>query len=80
TASTLQGQANLKHQGNPRQDTADFSDRSVGNLRADYVLPSTGFTIEGSGIFWPAAGEPGAELIDCSDHRLVWMDLVRSSP
>ena len=80
TASTLQGQANLKHQGNPRQDTADFSDRSVGNLRADYVLPSTGFTIEGSGIFWPAAGEPGAELIDCSDHRLVWVNLVRSSP
>ena len=79
-ASMLQGQANLKQKGNPRQDTADFSDRSVGNLRADYVLPSTGFTIQGSGIFWPAAGQPGADLIDCSDHRLVWVNLVRSSP
>lgn len=75
-ASILQGEANLKHKGNPRQDTADFSDRSVGNLRADYVLPSTGFRIQQCGVFWPVEGEPGAALVDCSDHRLVWMDLI----
>ena len=52
-----------------------------GNLRADYVLPSKGLRILGSGIFWPAAGEPFFYLTDTfpnvptSDHREVWVDL-----
>ncbi len=69
--SQKDGKANLKHKGLPVFDTANFSDRVVGNLRADYVLPS--FKVERSGIFWPKPGEPGSELIGASDHRLVWI-------
>src|SRR5690554_638859 len=47
--------------------------------RADYVLPSrAGITLVNSGVFWPAADEPKAELVSqrmaSSDHRLVWID------
>jgi len=48
--------------------------------RADYVLPSkTGISLIQSGVFWPAPGEPKAELVQnrkaSSDHRLVWIDI-----
>jgi hypothetical protein len=79
-AAKQQGQANLRQQGNARHDTADFSDRSVGNLRADYVLPSSGLKVRDASVFWPLPGSPDFELIDCSDHRLVWMDLDTGSP
>ncbi len=47
-------------------------------MRADYVLPSKfGFTVQDSGVFWPAKGEPFSELVEkresSSDHRLVWV-------
>lgn len=47
------GSANQYHTGDPRFDTADFSDSAPGNLRVDYVLPSANMDIEGAGIFWP---------------------------
>ena len=75
-AAAAQGGANAGHRGNPRFDTADFDDRGPGNLRVDYVLPSVGLEITGAGVFWPAEGEPGADLIDASDHRLVWIDVA----
>lgn len=62
-------------------DTADFSDEEgMGTLRVDYVLPSSNLTVASSGVFWPAAGTPGAELVAVgpavsSDHRLVRVDL-----
>ena len=74
-ASRLQGGANLTHRSDPRFDTADFSDSAPGNLRADYVLPSKRLRILDSAVFWPQQGEPGAELISASDHRLVWVDV-----
>jgi hypothetical protein len=48
--------------------------------RADYVLPSTaGISLIQSGVFWPIADEPKAELVQnrkaSSDHRLVWIDI-----
>lgn len=48
--------------------------------RADYVLPSTtGISLIQSGVFWPVAGEPKANLVEnrkaSSDHRLVWIDI-----
>ncbi len=54
--------------------TADFDE--VGQLRVDYVLPSTGLDVLESGVFWPAADHAmyGA-AISASDHRLVWVDL-----
>lgn len=48
------GTANQSHQGNPAEDTADFSDSAPGNLRVDYVLPSANLPMEDAGIFWPA--------------------------
>ncbi|SIO41488.1 Endonuclease/Exonuclease/phosphatase family protein [Singulisphaera sp. GP187] len=79
-ASRLQGGANQGQHGPADQDTADFDDRAVGNLRADYVLPSKGLHIVGGGVFWPRRDEPLAPLVGMSpvassDHRLVYLDL-----
>lgn len=79
-ASVLQGGANASHDGDPRYDTADFSDRAPGNLRADYVLPSRKIRVLGSGVFWPTQADPLSRLtgvypFPSSDHRLVWVDL-----
>ncbi|TDK25963.1 endonuclease/exonuclease/phosphatase family protein [Luteimonas aestuarii] len=74
-AALATGAANLEHRGAHAHDTGDFSAR-VGNLRVDYALPSVGFSLQGNGVFWPRTGEPGAELVDATDHRLVWVDLA----
>ena len=76
----LQGGINATQAGDPTQDTADFADRDVGNLRLDYVLPSVDLPIEHSGIFWPVAADPQFALVGSypfpvSDHRLVWVDV-----
>jgi hypothetical protein len=78
--SALQGGANLTHQSDPRFDTADFADTAPGNLRADYVLPSSKLLIEDAGVFWPLAADPLFRLVGTfpfpsSDHRLVWVDV-----
>ena len=81
-ASRIQGAANAAQKGNPAEDTADFDDRAVGNLRADYVLPSKDLKVVGSGIFWPETTDPLHRLVQMtpvvasSDHRLVYLDLV----
>ena len=85
-ASRLQAGANRDHKGDPAHDTADFDDRSVGNLRADYVLPSRDLAVVGSGVFWPTADDPLARLVRMtptvasSDHRLVYLDLAITPP
>jgi endonuclease/exonuclease/phosphatase family metal-dependent hydrolase len=75
-AAKLQGGRNLEHRGNPAADTGDFNDEYVGNMRVDYVLPSTGLKTAGCGVFWPAAGQTGHQWVDVSDHRLVWVDII----
>ncbi|HEV7867289.1 MAG TPA: endonuclease/exonuclease/phosphatase family protein [Chthoniobacteraceae bacterium] len=73
----LQGGRNNSHVGNPAYDTADFGDGSVGNLRVDHVLASKkGFTVVGSGVFWPLSTDPTFSLVSASDHRLVYLDLL----
>jgi len=77
--SILQGGANLTHISDPANDTADFSDSTPGNLRADYVLPSKRMRMAGAGVFWPLAADPLFPLVGVfpfpsSDHRLVWID------
>jgi len=74
-AARMQGGVNRQQQGDPSADTADFNDKYTGNLRLDYLLPSTGLDILGCGVFWPAAGEDGEALAGVSDHRLVWLDI-----
>ncbi|MET0977330.1 MAG: endonuclease/exonuclease/phosphatase family protein [Paeniglutamicibacter terrestris] len=63
--------------------TADFGP-STGVLRVDYVLPSVGLPVRDAGVYWPAAGQVGADLVSTwppasSDHRLVWVDIKLKS-
>jgi hypothetical protein len=88
-AAELQGGANDEHRGDPRFDTADFSDLAPGNLRADYVLPRKNLKIVDSAVFWPVQADPLFRLtgvfdaaqwgpvggFPTSDHRLVWVDV-----
>lgn len=67
--------ANDRHRSSPAHDTANFGPRN-GNYRVDYVLPSVGFSVLGSGVFWPAPEQPGAAWLDATDHRMVWVDLA----
>jgi endonuclease/exonuclease/phosphatase family metal-dependent hydrolase len=75
-AARDQGGVNSRQAGDPAADTADFDDRYAGNLRLDYVLPLSGLDVRDCGVFWPAAGQEGHELVTVSDHRLVWLDLA----
>ncbi|MGF1552258.1 MAG: endonuclease/exonuclease/phosphatase family protein [Paracoccaceae bacterium] len=85
-AAEAQGGANAGHATPAERDTADFrDDPAPGNLRVDYLLPSTGFRVLGAGVVWPAPGTPGAGLVGrsggepvSSDHRLVWIDVAPS--
>ena len=72
----VQGKANLKHHGNPAFDTSDFSDRNPGNLRIDYVLPSKNLKVTATGVFWPDSSQATFQLMNASDHRLVWIDII----
>lgn len=76
-AAARDGGVNATHTGPARHDTADFPDANggPGNLRVDYVLPSRTLDVVDAGVFWPAPDEPGAALVGCSDHRLVWLDV-----
>jgi 3-phytase len=77
-AAIVQGGPNESHRGEPRYDTADFSEggNGPGNLRVDYVLPSRTLIVVDSGVFWPASEDPRHEWArDASDHRLVWVDV-----
>lgn len=73
-AAGEQGGANAAHVGDPAHDTGDFDPRT-GNLRVDYVLPSTGFEVVDSGVYWPLPGDDVLGANEASDHRLVWADL-----
>jgi len=69
------GGKNATHCGEHALDTARFSPRGVGNLRVDYVLPSSNLDVLGSGVFWPLDDDPRAAWLTATDHRLVWADL-----
>jgi len=73
-SSAANPQPNAAHRGNPAQDTGEFGGRA-GNLHLDYVLPSVGLPVLDSGVFWPLPGQPGADWVEASDHRLVWLRL-----
>lgn len=78
-AARRDGGSNDEHLSDPAEDTADFSE-PPGNIRADYVLPSRGLRVMGSGVFWPTSDHPlfrltGVYPFPTSDHRLVWLDV-----
>ncbi|MCR9127483.1 MAG: endonuclease/exonuclease/phosphatase family protein [Rhodobacteraceae bacterium] len=56
------------HIGPNRLDTVDWG--APGRLRADYLLPSAGWPVAGSGLIWPPGPNPA------SRHALVWVDLT----
>ncbi|MEO0381396.1 MAG: endonuclease/exonuclease/phosphatase family protein [Pseudomonadota bacterium] len=73
-APNLQDVAPTGHSGT---DTADWDDPVPGDLRADYVLPSTHWRVTGSGVLWPSPDDPMAETVaTASRHHLVWVDLA----
>jgi endonuclease/exonuclease/phosphatase family metal-dependent hydrolase len=79
-ASATQAGVNTTQRSDARYDTADFNDRSAGNLRVDYLLPEKSLTVCGAGVFWPRMQEPASDLVwgsppPSSDHRLVWLDI-----
>ncbi len=71
------GGSNAAHKGDAALDTADWDDATgPGNLRVDYVLPSVGLTVTGSGVFWPESSDPMAAVVaEASRHRMVWVDI-----
>ncbi len=69
------GAANAGHRGDPAEDTGDFGPQ-VGNLRLDYLLPSSNLRAVANGVHWPAPGAPGHTATTASDHRMVWADLI----
>lgn len=76
-AQAAQTGANATQQGNPALDTASWGDKTPGNLRLDYVLPSRDMTVIASGVFWPAPNDPLADIAaQASRHRLVWVDVA----
>ncbi|MFN9606508.1 MAG: endonuclease/exonuclease/phosphatase family protein, partial [Planctomycetota bacterium] len=76
-AAQKSGQANALHRGDSAYDTGDFNDKNPGNLRIDFVLPSSQCRILASGVYWPSAADSpaGNQLAGASDHRLVWVDV-----
>ncbi|TDE38946.1 endonuclease/exonuclease/phosphatase family protein [Antarcticimicrobium sediminis] len=64
------------HHGPDRLDTVDWD--GPGRQRVDYVLPSSDWAVQGTGVLWPGPGAPGhGEVQRASRHRLVWVDLGR---
>lgn len=74
-ASAQDNAADHRHKSFAGHDTAFFGPRN-GSYRVDYVLPSVGLPVQASGVFWPRAGETGADWFDATDHRMVWVDLA----
>ncbi|WP_299408490.1 endonuclease/exonuclease/phosphatase family protein [uncultured Roseobacter sp.] len=59
-------------------DTVDWTDPVPGNLRVDYVLPSSDWRVVDAGVLWPdPETEMGQIAATASRHRLVWVDITR---
>jgi hypothetical protein len=74
-AAEEQGGKNASHIGDPANDTGDFGDSYLGNLRLDYALPSVEMEMLDAQVFWPKPTSSQYGLITHSDHRMVWIDL-----
>jgi hypothetical protein len=68
--NTLLAHPNIQ---NPFDDTptADFRDPKPGDLRVDYLLPSTGWRVVGHGL---------VAAPDASRHSLLWVDITPLDP
>ncbi|WP_298851150.1 endonuclease/exonuclease/phosphatase family protein [uncultured Ruegeria sp.] len=61
----------------PSGSTATVAWKATGEMRVDYVFPSSDLRVSGAGVIWP---EEGDKLYDsaqrASRHRLVWVDVT----
>ena len=75
-AAARDGGANASQLGDPALDTVDWPDDpgQPGNLRVDYVLPSSDWRVLDAGVWWQAEGEDALTAAKASRHRLVWVD------
>jgi len=67
------------HAGQPN---ADWGPEGPGILRVSYLLPSRDWRVVDAGTFWPASGDPDADILGeggaaAGPHRLVWVDISR---
>ena len=74
-SSEEQGGANDVHEGDPKYVTSEWNP-DVGNMRVDYAIPSSNLVDDDAGVFWPTPDEPYADLVEATDHRLVWVDVT----
>lgn len=57
-------------------EAARGADTGPGDLRVSYILPDRRLRVTGAGVFWPAPGQPLADVVAAaSPHRLVWVDV-----
>ncbi|WP_413719419.1 endonuclease/exonuclease/phosphatase family protein [Silicimonas sp. MF1-12-2] len=71
--------ANVFQAGDHSLDTVDWPDDpgQPGNLRVDYILPSSNLAVTAAGVFWPEPGAPITSDVErASRHRLVWVDIL----
>lgn len=76
--SKKQGGINDIHKGNPALDTADWRDfgkKAAGNLRVDYLLPSSKLVVVNSGVYWPEHLLKNKKENISSTHKIVWIDI-----
>ncbi|WP_417263341.1 endonuclease/exonuclease/phosphatase family protein [Celeribacter sp.] len=65
-------EANPDHLGDPALDTADWTEPLPGNLRVDYVLPSSELAVADAGVAWPQVELKENDFL----HGLVWVDIA----
>ena len=76
-AAEKDGGKNAHQRGLAKLDTADWPEENgPGNLRVDYILPSTTLEVLDAGVFWPTPEQLlGSDVVSASRHRLVWVDV-----
>ena len=73
--AVVSGKVNIAQIGDPAMDTADWGDE-IGNMRVDYVLPSSDLRVERAAVVWPNDDDPFFEIVEeASHHRMVWVDV-----
>jgi hypothetical protein len=60
--------------------TVDWREPSPGDLRVDYLLPSSDIQVRAAGVFWPKPPDPDAALLGfegtpASRHHMVWAEI-----
>lgn len=72
--------ADPAHRGDPAADTANWQRGTSGNLRVDYILPSSDAVVHDAAVLWPIPEDPlAAAVASAGAHRMIWADLILPS-